>query len=395
MTELVDVVNFNADASCLACDRWLAALRGGEESEFCSWLRLYITANKKTVLGLTGATLADLYAHNPDALRLIRSHPAIFGVVARPFSHDVALVRSRFGFQLNLRLGMKAMEYAIGINSTAFLPPEFMLSNEQIALLEAVGTQSVFLNPARFSHEVWQRLPTIPYRVRGVDGTSLRCIPIVGEATQHYLDSLHRFDADPWNRFLAERSSNTVVTWRDGESPFLIPDGIAREQAWLDGERGMERVLPSESTLADDVAPPHEPHHLRSYPVHSFHAWMKEFRMMGYLGRLQQLETRLADFTLLEQMLWLQAINSDVLSAVEKRSPVIRLHEAASSDNELSYTIWRSERGFEGEVQLHALAASRAGDAAPAERLLAAQDAFAVKLRGRFEFLQQLLNDAG
>ena len=46
MSVLVDVVNFNADASCLDSARWLQALTGGAESEFCRWLNLYVRLGK-------------------------------------------------------------------------------------------------------------------------------------------------------------------------------------------------------------------------------------------------------------------------------------------------------------------------------------------------------------
>jgi hypothetical protein len=389
MTNLVDVVNFNADASCLECARWLAALRGGYDSEFCDWLRLYINRDKKIVLGLTGATIADVHTHNPESLELIRANPDVFGMVVRPFSHDAALVREPIGYELNLRLGLQAMERAFARRSTNFLPPEFMLLNEQIGVLVANGISSLFLNPARFPHETRERIPDNPYRVNGVDGSVLRCIPMIGEATQSYLDSLHRFEATPWNNFLAIQNSVVIVTWRDGESPFLIPDGIARETAWLDGEQGVDRTLLDETEFVGEEEHPLQPHHLRAYPVHSLQAWMKGFRMIGYLSRLQRLESQIADFSYLELILWLQAINSDVLSAVEKRSPLIHLRESATSEKEMPFTIWRSERGFEGESYLHALEAARAGNSSPADRLLAKDAAFAEKLRGRLGFIQQ------
>jgi len=391
MTLLVDVVNFNADASCLECARWLSALRGGGESEFCAWLRLYIDQRKKMVLGLTGATIADVRAHNPEALDLIRTHPELFEPIVRPFSHDAALVRGRAGFELNLRLGLQSMNRELTTSAKVFLPPEFMLSNEQVAILQDHGIETLFLNPARFSSEIRGRLPDRPYRVQGVGGTSIDCIPMVGEATQHYLDSLYRFDSSTWNAFFAQSNHSMAVTWRDGESPFLIPDGIEREAAWLADETGVERCLLREACLERADEAWMAPHHLRAYPVHSFQAWMREFRMMGYLGRLQRLESQVETFSVLEQTLWLQVINSDVLSAVEKRSPVIRLLEKAGSPQQLPFTIWRSERGFEGESCLHALDALRDGNPAPAERLLAGDDAFSVKLRGRLEFLRRVV----
>src|SRR5712671_1453499 len=146
MTTVVDVVNFNADASCLDSRRWLDALAGGDQSEFCRWLNLYVRLSKKAVLGLTGATLADLAAHNPEALSTIRDHPEVFESVVRPFSHDVALIRSPPAFALNLALGAQAVRRHFQRVSGFYLPPEFMLSNEQVTLVAEAGLEGVFVN---------------------------------------------------------------------------------------------------------------------------------------------------------------------------------------------------------------------------------------------------------
>ena len=59
-------------------------------------------------------------------------------------------------------------------------------------------------------------------------------------------------------------------------------------------------------------------------------------------------------------MLFLQAINSDILSAVEKDSPVVRLRtrpEREGAGEEVDVTLIRSERSWEGEDYLAILAA--------------------------------------
>jgi len=79
--------------------------------------------------------------------------------------------------------------------------------------------------------------------------------------------------------------------------------------------------------------------------------------MLGYLHRLQVVEEKLAGFTPLQTALWLQAINSDVLSSVEKDSPLIRINDAPGQDAaaKREWRIWRSARGFEGEEFLSLL----------------------------------------
>jgi hypothetical protein len=390
MTLLVDVVNFNADASCLDSERWLRSLSGQTRSEFCQWLGLYVSRGKKVVLGLTGATVADLAAHNPEALGLIADHPELFETVARPFSHDVALIRSSDAFAMNVNLGARAARRHFQRPANFYLPPEFMLSNEQITLLSMAGLKGVLVNAERLTTEMRRRIPTEPYWVRGVGGSQLRCLPVTGALTRDYLHSLHEFDSSAWNGSLAACGDKIVISWRDGESPFLIPGGLEREAHWLDHETAVDRLLLSEPSFVYRANDALDAAHLRSYPVHSFQAWMKEFRMIGYLGRLQRLEHDVKHFSIVELALWLQAINSDVLSAVEKRSIKVRMRSGPGRDLDITFNILRSERGFEGEEYLRLLEHSRLGTYDNVHRFLEGNEPHAVKIRGRLEYLRQL-----
>ena len=394
MKLLVDVVNFNADASCLDSARWLDALQGGATSQFCRWLGIYVRLEKKVVLGLTGATLADLHAHNPEALDILRRHPETFEGIVRPFSHDIALLRHRDGFALNLRLGMLALRSGFTRSSDYYLPPEFMLSNEQTAILARSGILGTFVNPERLAADIRSRIPDRPYWMRGLENSRLRCLPIACGFTQAYLDSLHTFTATPWLHQLGQVGTQTCLSWRDGESSFLLPDGLARELAWLEGEAGCERQFLS--GLAEDFRANTDlaPEHLRSYPVHSFLAWMKEFRMMGYLGRLQRLESEVSALGPEGLALWLQAVNSDVMSAVEKVSPQIRIRAEPDAKGDIHYTILRSERGFEGEECLSMLERMLQGDSRLFGQYIGGDEPPMRKLRGRFEYLKHLLEQA-
>jgi hypothetical protein len=385
MTTLVDLVNFNADASCLASTTWLRALAGGDRSPLCNWLRPYVELRKKVVLGFTGATVADIRAHNSEALDLINAHPDIFESIARPFSHDISLLRSRDGFVINLELGWQVLSRELRNVQRLFLPPEFMLTNEQVALLAQRNFDRVAVNAARFSQELQQRIPAEPYVVKGIGGTQLGCIPVRGALTQAYLDSLHNYEASVWTKALP--GGAFVVSWRDGESPFLIPNGVAREQAWLATEPAIARSHLSELALElrQPEQLPETAYH--GYPVHSFTAWMKEFRMLGYVSRLQRLEESVLDFDATELALWLAAINSDVLSAVEKASPTVMLKGAAHSNTLFPFVIYRSERGFEGEEYLVLLEGLRRDRNArgDVDRFLASGQPHARKLLARLQ----------
>jgi hypothetical protein len=362
MTRLVDVVNFNADASCLAAGEWLAILEGGKNSRLCSWLNIYVKLGRPVVLGFVGGAIADIAVFNPEAIELINANPAVIDLILRPFSHDIGLLRSTPGFTLNLNIGRAVTRREFPHVNEFFLPPEFMLTNLQVKNLADAGIAGVFLNPTRFKEEARHRIPNIPFLLEGVLDSCIPCIPFQGALTKDYLDALHTFDATSWNEAVLSASDTPVITWRDGESCFLIPDGIERERAWLTGESSEIRRETLTTALQGLTFSSHD--HLSfasppSYPVHSFTAWFKEFRMLGFLRRLERIEDRLESLPKDLVVVWLQAINSDILSAVEKDSPVISLApQLGNGTGQSHFTIWRSERGFEGEDYLALLDAA-------------------------------------
>jgi hypothetical protein len=356
---LLDVVNLNADASCLRAATWLAALSGGASSRCCAWLRGYVELERKVVLGIAGATLADMRAYNPEAIQLIDAHPEVFEIILRPFAHDIAFLRTPAGFARNLELGRRVLEQSFARVTPFYLPPEFMLSSSQLAQLARAAVSGVFICADRFAPLVQRCIPKLPYVVTGAMEAKLPCIPLRGQLTRAYLTSLHEFRGACWNRELQAIDGDLLACWRDGESWLFVPDGEARERAWLADERGdAERVFVRELMPACSlVEPSTEVAHGWSYPVHSFAEWFKESRMLGYLQRVQTLEQQLPSFTPLQTALWLKAINSDVLSSVEKDSPLIRINDRPeqSLDHKRDWLILRSERGFEGEEFLSLL----------------------------------------
>lgn len=353
MTDVVDVVNFNADASCLPAATWLDMLKGGRDSALCQWLRLYADRDRPVVLGFVAGAVADMAMLNPEAIALINEHPSVFEVLLRPFAHDIALLRSTAGFAHNLALGVRTLRREFRHLVDYFLPPEFMLTSAQVKQLQDAGIGGLFINPARFKDELQGRIPESPYVLEGVLGSRLNCIPFHGELTEAYLGAIHFYDASPWNDAVADAGRDGVAfAWRDGESCFLLPDGIAREAAWLDGEapslrrRHLVDVRTGLVFAELDV----RSNSFRTYPTHSFSAWFKENRMLGFVARLQQFEARLSEMSQDARVLWLQSINSDILSAVEKDSPTVRLGDSpCQAVGGRDFTIWRSERGFEGE----------------------------------------------
>jgi len=359
MSYLIDIVNLNADASCLSSKWWLKILGGGKNSYFYKWLKIYVSTGKKVSIGFTGAAIADISSFNPEAIEFINQHRNIFEIILRPFSHDVGLLRSTKGFQINLQAGIKTIKNAFSTYTNFYLPPEFMLTNEQVAILADNKIDGTFINAARFKTEILQRLPEHPYKIKGLFDSELRCIPFKGSLTQAFLHGIHFYNADEWNKLVEAGSCSkqpsataTFFNWRDGESSFLIPDGNTREQRWLKAEsKQVQRIFLADALqqMEFDNSDNLKENHYHHYPIHSFTAWMKEFRMIGFVNKTLDLEKNIHKFQTDEIALWLQIINSDILSSVEKDSPVIKLKLKKADKTPSDYTIWRCERGMEGE----------------------------------------------
>lgn len=352
MKYIVDVVNLNADASCLSSKWWLKILEGGKKSYLYEWLSIYIKLNKKISLGITGSTISDIVSFNPESIELINSNRNIFEIIVRPYAHDIALLRTGAGFKKNLDIGIETIKKEFEYYTNYYLPPEFMLTNEQIYILSESAVQGTFINSSRFKKEIKSRLSQYPYKVKGLFGSEIACLPFADGLTKAYLNSIHFFDSSEWNNVIENISADYIFSWRDGESSFFVPEGNSRERIWLENEsKNFERVFISECieklTLQSNDNLIERQYHF--YPVHSFTAWMKEFRMLGFINKVKSIEDDLEKMPDEDIFLWLQVINSDILSSIEKDSPKIKIKLKKQIEEIVEYTIWRSERGFEGE----------------------------------------------
>lgn len=99
---LVDIVNLHSDASCLSSRKWLKCLEYGHDSSLYQLLDNYVKNERKVNLGITGATVKDMIHFNSEAIDKINSHPEIFEIMLRSFSHDLSPLRSCQGFKFNL-----------------------------------------------------------------------------------------------------------------------------------------------------------------------------------------------------------------------------------------------------------------------------------------------------
>ena len=390
---LVDIVNFNADASCLASAKWLSYLEGGESSVLFAWLNNYVKHQKKVSLGFTGATISDIKSFNPEAIALINAHKDLFEIILRPYSHDMGLLRSTKGFEENLKIGINVIEQEFGTYTPYYLPPEFMLTNEQLYLLSASNIKGTFIKPLRFNKEIKSRIPTVPYYIKGLYDSTLECISFNEFSYHAYLKSIQLFD-NTWNELILSQEEDLIFSWRDGESSFFLNDTALREGHWLANESNeIERCflrdsLPKISFIKNEALAENAYHY---YPVHSITPWMREMKMMGFISRLQQLETRIEQFSFVEKCWWLQVINSDILSAIEKNSPLIHIKSNVDASATEEYYIWRSERGMEGEEILSMLEFGI--DAGHIQNYLKnCSAAHMVKLNARVNYLQGLMS---
>jgi hypothetical protein len=265
-----------------------------------------------------------------------------------------------------------------------------MVTNEQLMILHEQGVEGVFINPERFSEDMRCRIPDFPYTLLGLFGCEMPCIPIRGKFTDDYLLSIHMFDPTPWNRSLQESGDELTYIWRDGESPFLIPGGFAREAHWLDGEdkkTSREHMGTSKiQFLQPDCL---QARYYRPYPVHSFTVWMKEFRMLGFLNRIGKIEASLDRLSEEEIHFWLMTINSDILSAIEKSPPCFPIRQDPGESGIVDLTIHRSERGFEGEEYLAILERFIASGTIP-EYVASSKAPHVERFRNRLAYLKTL-----
>lgn len=385
MSGLYDVINFNADASCLSAQDWLEAVGNDHTSLLYRWVELYVRYRKKITLGMTGATIADIAGENPAIIELINAHRDLIDIIYRPFSHDIATMRTEQGFTKNLRLGIAAANNAFPGTNPSFLPPEFMLTNQQVKILQDHGISTTFICADRFSANSLIEIPSRCYRVYGVHDSSLINIPFHGALTALYHKTVQQYDTTAWNSAIAAPEGD-VFFWRDGESFLLLPEGLAREEYWLIHEAGTPPRRRIAELDLDNIPQDAGKNLLRTYPVHSFQDWMHEFRMLGFINRVYTIETGLDALTEQQQHFWLAAINSDIMAAVEKQSPVVTLSDHPGSGSPVQYRIKRSNRGFEGEEFLSMITATDGAIAA----YLARELPHVRKMRNRNRFLRKI-----
>jgi hypothetical protein len=379
---LIDVVNFNADASCLSSAKWLRCIEGGRDSLLVRALSAFVRTGRKVNVGFTGATAADIAHFNPEAIALINAHPEVFEIVARPFAHDNALLRLPAGFRYNVESGLATLRHHFVRVGDFYLAPEIMITGEQIHILHELGIRGVFVHKGRYDVSVARHIPDQPFTVHGTFSTPMRCVPFADKTLESsYLRALHgTTSARDWATEARRASERYCAIWRDGESSLLHPLEPQHEAAMLDEERaaGVDRAFLSELGDANATAPDGT---LRYFPLHSMKPWLEAMKLFWYVDRVRHIEQSLDRLDERVKRFWLLTINSDILSAAEKSSPVVDVSDEvlrAGRDDFLwegvivvpekkQLILTRSERAGEGEDYLAYLELLVAGRATPEE----------------------------
>ncbi|MCK4823004.1 hypothetical protein KA005_45000 [bacterium] len=363
---LIDVVNFNADASCLWPKKWLHCIQGGSNSIFFQMLKNYIRYSRKVNLGLTGVTVRDLLYFNPESIHLINDHPDIFELVYRPFSHDSPLLRTTLGFRKNVQKGIEVLKNTFNKINRFYLAPEHMISGQQIYILKELGIVGTFIHRNRYQEKISDRIPDHIYQVKGVLGESVVCIPF--NQKKEYIVFLHvlhgHLQQEKWTEIIKSKR-NAFAFWRDGESCLLVPKGVELERRLLkaEKEKGIERIFLSEIKLEAQTIPSNK---YFSFAYPSLRPWLKDMKLYWLTSRIRDIELNLNDYPPFIQTLWMLTINSDIMSSAEKDSPLIKVTpeifsvppespqwigiESDRKNNQL--TLIRSERAADGEDYL-------------------------------------------
>ena len=132
--------------------------------------------------------------------------------------------------------------------------------------------------------------------------------------------------------------ANSLVMWRDGESPFLLPDSIKREEYWLKTSNA-DHDFYTEPSINDSCPHP--------YPMHPMSSWLSQQSMTWLVHEVARLESSLEkninpDFV----TAWLGAIGSDNLSSIEKSRVHLKLNTFDQPSTKYDFYIDRANKSL-------------------------------------------------
>jgi hypothetical protein len=338
---LVDVINLNAEASCLSTKRWLKALRGGKESELHKLLDAYVAHDLKINLGIVGSTLAEIEYLNPECITLINSHPQNFEILIRPFIHSLSILWSNDTFSYNYKLGKTYIESKLENCINWYLPPEFAMRNSHVYSLSRLDCKGTFIHPKRVKSDLKSSLPTGPFTLASIQDIEMPCVNFTEDYDTYYLDQLQVFKSS------ITFDETVVYGWRDGESPFFLPNSVQREEQFIiNSSDSFDRIFLSEALSQTEKTTKTTIH---SYPQNSLLPWLRNFRLFWFTSEIKAIEQSFNQLSKTKQILFLNLLNSDILSSIEKNDVTIELKQLGEKQNTAPYLIKRKERNLDAE----------------------------------------------
>lgn len=345
LTKLVDVLNLNAEASCLSSKRWLAALEGGRKSELYQMLECYIDNNCKISLGIVGSTLIEVKTFNNECIDLINQNPHIFEVILRPYIHSLSILWSDNTFKYNFDLGTSIIKSTFDNVIDWYLPPEFALRNSQVYNLYKSGVKGTFINPKRLKENLKKSMPTGMFQLHSIQNVKIDCISFTEHFDSYYLEELQLFESS------ISFNSDIVFGWRDAESSFFLPSSVEREKHFIkQSSQKFNRIFLSEFIASSNPKPPQK---FKAYPQNSLLPWLGDFRLYWYMAEIKGLEKVFSKLAPLKQLLFLNLLNSDILSSIEKNDVRVPLKKDQESNKTDDFIIKRKERNLDAEELLY------------------------------------------
>lgn len=389
--EFIDIVNLNADASSLSSARWLEIIEGGKSSILYRILNQYVIRNQKITLGIPGSNLAELASINPSCISIIQENPEIFEIIYRPYVHDLSILWDKETFMLNVVLGKKIIDHLFNSVTSFYLPPEFILANNHLYYLKQIGIKGIFIHPERTRSDYRDRIPDTPYNIRGSFNSTLNCIPFTKGFNKAYLNTIQELDSRFLANFFKENKKGPIIGWRDGESTFFIPNTISRVEHYIQTtEEYTKRIFLKDylkdityksNFKSDNLLEP-----FLYFPANSLIPWFKDFRLIGYIDQLKGFEKSISNLSSLKKLIYLQLINSDILSSVEKNRVKVSLKSPKSVSSE-EFIIWRQNKHLEGDEFLELFSSFSEDEIT--NFLSSATSPWHKRLKAKIEFIQK------
>lgn len=342
--KLVDVINFNSDASCLSSERWLKSLSGGRTSELFRILACYVEQRQKINLGFVGSTLSEVILLNPECIELINNYPNVFEIIYRPYIHSLSILWRDETFKRNFNLGRELTDRTFHNIVNWYLPPEFALRNSQLFTLanEEVGT---FIHPKRTKKRPSSSLVEGYGHIVGIHNSKIAYLGFAEFFDKYYLDILQKYHSE------ISFEQKTIIGWRDGESPLLLPNSVSREEYFVDhSSQRFERIFLSDLNTSSDFQ---YENRIVSYPQNSLLPWMGGFRLYWYIQEVKDLERNFEKLSSLNKMLFMFLLNSDILSCTEKTDVQIEIVKHQGDSVVESIFLPRIEKNLDAEEILY------------------------------------------